>query len=622
MKKVLLLCLMFVPVMLLAQISDGGEPLSFSYETDREGINTRTLDAPNIQALLDEDQKIEAGPAPYRIGHAIPVEIDFIKEATLTNFSRHEQVFRMAIRSEGAKALILYYRKFSIPEGGKVFIYSEDKSQLIGAFTSRNNLSGGYFATEMIYGEELIIEYEPPFNSNTEALIEIYQVHYVYRDAEAHIKGSSGPCEVNVNCPEGQGWQNEKRSVAKIVLKAGSGTYLCTGSLINNVRRDSTPYFLTAKHCGSNASLSDYNQWVFFFNYEASFCEDPSEDPTSNTITGSSLIAQAPGDPSSGSDFKLLQLSSIVPDNYNPSMAGWNRNGLASSSGVGIHHPKGDIKKISTYTSDLISTNYSQTSPDPNGMYWKVVWAETASGHGVTEGGSSGSPIFNPEGSIVGTLTGGLASCSDLTAPDYYGKLAYHWSSNGSAADEGLSYWLDPDNTGAQSIDGMGYGNLLSANFSADTSVISIGSSISFNDQSGGDPESWEWTFLGASPSNYSGQSPSGIAYFDYGTYDVQLVVGKASISDTLLRKNYIRVTPNVYPNPAHDFITIDFGRRQLDYVTLEIFDMQGRKAGSYESNAPVTGIWKTPLVDLNTGTYILRIRTNLQDDRLRVVIY
>ena len=58
--------------------------------------------------------------------------------------------------------------------------------------------------------------------------------------------------------------------------------------------RGSTPYFLTARHCGSSASLSDYSQWVFHFNYESFSCEDPLEDPPSYTISGSSFLAQAP----------------------------------------------------------------------------------------------------------------------------------------------------------------------------------------------------------------------------------------------------------------------------------------------------------------------------------------
>jgi hypothetical protein len=82
------------------------------------------------------------------------------------------------------------------------------------------------------------------------------------------------------------------------------------------------------------------------------------------------------------------------------------------------------------------------------------LWAETENGWGVTEGGSSGSPIFDVYGRIIGTLTGGQASCTSTQAPDYYGKFSYHWDSNGIQDTQQLKPWLDPDNTGLTSMSG------------------------------------------------------------------------------------------------------------------------------------------------------------------------
>ncbi|MDZ7845751.1 MAG: hypothetical protein U5L96_02660 [Owenweeksia sp.] len=53
------------------------------------------------------------------------------------------------------------------------------------------------------------------------------------------------------------------------------------------------------------------------------------------------------------------------------------------------------------------------------------MWAATANGHGVTEGGSSGCPLLDADGLIRGVLTGGLATCVANTDPDYYGKFSY-----------------------------------------------------------------------------------------------------------------------------------------------------------------------------------------------------
>jgi len=611
---------LLLSVPLLAQVSDGGSPTSF-YRNHDEGLKYVQLDPPQIdleQDLIESRDK----PAPYQIAEGIAVDISLNRDGRWYDKAKGNPFLRMGFHAEGAQALIFYYSRFSVPEGGKLFIYSEDRSDLIGAFTSKNNPSGGYFATEAVKGDKVIIEYNGPSEGAAMPEIDIYQVHYVYRGLDFIGKGVSGSCEVNVNCPEGESWRNEKRSVAKIVIKAGAGTYLCTGALVNNVRQDSTPYFLTARHCGSSASWSDYSQWVFHFNYESLDCEEPQETPSSNTITGSELLAEAPYGTGNGSDFKLLLLNQHLPENYNPYFSGWNRDGLVSPSGVGIHHPKGDIKKISKYISPLVSSQYGSAGEDPDAMYWRVVWAETQSGHGVTEGGSSGSPIFDNTGNIVGTLTGGAASCQNLYEPDYYGKFSYHWSSNGSPGGSQLKPYLDPDNTAVNSLEGFGYGNRLLANFNADTSTISIGGQITFNDKSDGEAEAWQWAFSGGTPSTVTTQDPGFITYYDYGHWDVRLIVSDGIRSDTLVRKNYIRVTPNLYPNPANEYVTINFGSRQVNYIEIEAYDMYGRMARRYENASSSSGIWTVSISDLRSGNYILRIKTNIQEDRLPLIVY
>jgi len=622
MSRHIFILFILIPFFATSQISEGGYPFGFDLKSSDDSYNYIILIAPDVDRILADEQASNTRPGPYRIGEAIATDIDLLEDGGWREVGGGERILRLGIRSDGAKGLVLYYSAFSIPEGGRLYIYSKDRSQLIGAFTHRNNPSGGYFATEMIIGDELVIEYDPPQHSTIDPVIKIYQVHYIYKEIVNDLGGQSGPCEVNVNCPEGANWQNEKRSVAKILLTDGNGSYLCTGSLLNNMRQDTVPYFLTARHCGSGASAVHFTQWVFYFNYESPDCDEPVEDPPLKTITGCVMVAQAADGPSNGSDFRLLELSSIPPEDYNPWFAGWNHDGLPSPSGVGIHHPQGDIKKISTYSAPLVATNYSLITPNPDGNYWKVTWVETISGHGVTEGGSSGSPIFDNSGKLVGTLTGGAASCSNLLQPDYYGRFSKHWDSNGVNADSWLKPWLDPENTGTLSMEGFGYGNLLSANFKADTSVISAGGRISFYDHSLGEPEQWDWTFYGAEPAVYSGQNPSGITYNEYGEYSVMLAVRDGNIGDELYRENYIRVTPNIYPNPAHDYVVLDFGRRQLNFIEVDVFDTSGRKIRSYETSNVDNGIWRIQLDNIRAGTYYLRIKTNVMEDNIPLVVY
>jgi hypothetical protein len=273
--------------------------------------------------------------------------------------------------------------------------------------------------------------------------------------------GSSGSCQVNAACSEGSGWVDQKNAVVRILVKIGPDLGWCTGALVNNVARDCTPYLLSADHCyqddvtGRVTSTSDLNQWVFYFNYESATCTNPANDNglTSHTITGCTFkAASLDTGGNSGSDFVLLKLKVSPPSSYNPYYAGWSNINTPSASGVSIHHPNADIKKISTYTQALTSTSWAGVAAD---THWDVLWAATTHGHGVTEPGSSGSPIFDSNKRIVGTLTGGGSDCTALTDHDQYGKLSYHWTSNGSTANKRLANWLDPANTGAQTLDGV-----------------------------------------------------------------------------------------------------------------------------------------------------------------------
>jgi hypothetical protein len=276
----------------------------------------------------------------------------------------------------------------------------------------------------------------------------------------------SEPCEVNVNCsPVGDLWQDEKKGVARIYVVEGNSGGYCTGSLINNTSQDCKPYFLTALHCGVSATAANMTQWKFYFKYEAPSCTNPSTAGTLDDyfITGCLRIADS-GDNGgdSGSDFLLVKLGSSTNEatiinnlksaNFSAYWNGWNANTTATTGGVGIHHPAGDIKKISTFSGTSVSAGWNG-----NGLasHWRQSWSSNSNGHGVTEGGSSGSPLFNnSQGFIIGTLTGGSSFCNSPTSPDYYGKMSYHWTSNGTSNNLRLKPWLDPTNSGVLTLAG------------------------------------------------------------------------------------------------------------------------------------------------------------------------
>ena len=454
-------CLIFVncPVTLTAQISEGGTPPSFSYLNVLKSTSTG-IDIPitfSVEDLKVVDAWNVSQGAPLKVATLIPADLSMENAGEWSTLPGGEKIWQLQIQAQDAIALNLYYKEFYIPVGGKLFIYNADHTQIIGAYTSKTNPSGAAFATEYVAGDDIILEY---VHGTSEDLprIHIGEIGYGYNHLfigntpKATGEGSSGSCNVNINCPEGDNWQSQKNGVCQLVMKNGSSTYICSGALMNNVEEDFKPYILSAYHCmvpnDIPASASDMNQWIFYFHYEETGCDNLSDaTATRKTMTGCVKKASTPID--GGSDGLLLLINQEIPESYNVYYNGWNINDTGATSGVGIHHPAGDAMKISTFTN--AATSYTWAGSDSTvGLtkaHWNIIFAQTVSGHGITEGGSSGSPLFNQNKQVVGTLTGGSSSCTDLSGLNLYGKLAYHWDKYNPADTSRMDIYLDPANT-------------------------------------------------------------------------------------------------------------------------------------------------------------------------------
>lgn len=457
MKKILpFFCLVMFSASAWAQVSVDLKPLSdkASFISNAEVLSVR-LYHPKLEQLAAEDELADSEGKPPRYAVHLPVGISTENGGDWMELKGGARLWRLRLETNGALATTLLFNSFQIPDGGLVHIYNDDKSHIIGAFTSQNNLDGGNYATQLVLGDACTIEYYEPARVRGEGLIDIsdlgYCYRYVYGPESAEERGGSQSCEVDVNCsPEGDDWQDEKRGVVRVglVFANGSSSW-CTGSMVNNTSLDCAPYLLTALHCTEGSSTNSFGQYTIYYNYESSGCGGGNA-PTNQTAVGVVELANSgDGGGNSGSDFSLLEVTGNISSSYNIYYNGWSAQNVGSQSGVGIHHPAGDRKKISTYTSQLTSTTWGG---NPN-THWRVRWAGTSNGHGVTEGGSSGSPLFDNQGRIVGTLTGGGSFCSQVPNPstDSYGKVSYHWQSNPG---DDLKDYLDPSNTGQLTLAG------------------------------------------------------------------------------------------------------------------------------------------------------------------------
>lgn len=436
---------------------------------------------PDTQEILTRIDKEAQYSGRHMVGVVIDTDFNFFAEAQHEQFVSGVEQWTLEMESDDAAGLCVYFDDFHLPVGGELFLESpEGAFETVyseGPIDSFENNDHGRWASGDIPGDKIVIVYRQHTSTVGEARLNISGLGYFLTG----VSRGSDPCEVDVVCPEGDSWQCERDAVVRLRVTQLGGIYYCSGSMVNNTRLDCRQLMLSAFHC---ADAVEPDEWAYLkvrYNYEYTECGGTTSI-NSRIRTGVILLTHsddASNNGFTGSDFLLCEVEDPISSGWNPFYAGFDATGYGGAEGVGIHHPAGDRKKISTYTNSLISQYVGAP-----GSHWKVTWTPTQTDHGVTEGGSSGSPIFNQHHQIVGTLSSGLSACvtngagngTGPTQPDFYGKMSYHWDGNNPIPDsDKLKHFLDPENSGTETLHGsyVGEGDQPCGDFfaCADTSV-------------------------------------------------------------------------------------------------------------------------------------------------------
>ncbi|MGH8061769.1 MAG: trypsin-like serine peptidase [Pseudoxanthomonas sp.] len=301
------------------------------------------------------------------------------------------------------------------------------------------------FWTPSTDGETQFIEvYLPKGASRAGTRLQAPQLSHLLADSRNDFKmiekiGESGPCNIDTACRVGElgaDFVSAKNAVAHMnFVIAGEGTYICTGTLLaDNVTTSQIPYFYTANHCiGNQAVASTLNT---FWKYEATACGSGVVAAKVQLAGGAAFLYSDPdtsasNQPTNGTDGALLRLNNTPP--AGAEFAGWDSAPLAGSSNIiGIHHPSGDVKKVSS--GKQMSVDSYQNA---------VAWLS-----GTTEGGSSGSGLFTADATgyhLRGGLYGGSAECANSGSTtttlnrDYYSRFDVVFPH--------ISQWLAPTPT-------------------------------------------------------------------------------------------------------------------------------------------------------------------------------
>lgn len=397
----------------------------------------------NFELLVKDMNEQRAHPKPYKFAEALPVSLDIAEHGEWEDRGDGLRVWKLVITSPGATSIGLLFDDFYLPKGSELFVVGRD--EMLGAFTGKeNNKEDGKFATTPISGDAVILEYVEPKNKPQDLPVRI-RLDYVAHGFRAGPKDyrSSGSCNIDISCSEGDAWRTQARSVAMMITD--NGTRFCTGAMINNVQKDGSQFFLTANHC----IIGDVSRLIMAFNYESATCNRGGNlnstliEPKLQTVQGVKLLSRF-----DKSDFALLLLTERIPEDYNVYLAGWELAKRAPANVVGIHHPSGDVKKISIFTGNLTASSWQE------GPLLKYHWNIDKWTLGITEPGSSGSPLFNQAGLIVGHLHGGQSSCQVPDGYDMYGGIGYDWSTGITKARR-LRDWLNPQGRAVSAMLGM-----------------------------------------------------------------------------------------------------------------------------------------------------------------------
>jgi len=394
------------------------------------------------------------GVAPLRIGVVKAISgIEVVRGQAFKRGALQETedggfVWAMRVESPDAQAIRLHFRNFSLPQNVEMYFFG-DGTIVDGPYTEVGRNGNGDFWTRSIASESGIVLVR---SVGAVSDADRRQISFVVSDL-GHIRGrppqpvvkshdswpcsDNAPCLVDANCGNAGPAEAAKDAVAKMEWIAGAFINTCTGGLLADTDPSTNvPLFLTANHCTSK-SVSNME---FFFNYTTSSCNGSCPDslvtggnPPAPSAVGFTVLASG-----RSGDYTLGQLNEAPPSGA--VFLGWTNAPIASSNGASLHRISNANYGPQVYSEHEVDPSSSTCRGWPRGE--RIYSVDIT---GATMGGSSGSPVVNASGEVVGQLSGCCGfncgnECDSANNWTVDGALAHYYGN--------VAAYLDPQGGG------------------------------------------------------------------------------------------------------------------------------------------------------------------------------
>lgn len=476
-------------ISLQAQYSRGGAPLSAQHahgkvidsylRSAQEGvISLAPLTTTQLRARSTPSSELR--PFVFALDRQLPNIT--IADGVWTEYPNNLRSWRISITSPSAERLSVRLEDYHLPEGASLYVYGTD-GRVKGAFTHQNNSPDGLLQLAPVAGDTITLEYEPPTaqQAPTALPFRIAGLQHAYVDPLRATTAQEESQRLNYGWVMGEPYFNHRGSTLStldctsnvllypesdpnarsVVMLITEGNTLSSGALINTTRSDGTAYVLTAAHCINRLyDTEDLDEIkkivrtsVFFFGFESPRPDGNIRASEELTLSGAELVAYNPE-----ADMALLRITGLpttgadrgrIPSAYRPYFAGWSISSNPTAPYSNIHHPYGTTKRYNLANDSRLSLIDYRVNVSNGLKEWEEKhWYVNSWGIGTTSVGSSGSPLFDAQGRIIGALTGGRSSCSSPSSDSFY-AITKTWTGQ-SEAMQNLSTYLDPDHTASE----------------------------------------------------------------------------------------------------------------------------------------------------------------------------